>query len=111
MSPAKKSLKTVALPIAKLGFMSVPRISQGSYRSWLGTLMKHKPNQKLMLKLEKDVIDQRFREQAMQEYALESNTLKRALADVSTALIHVRKAPTDGRCRLTRMTAKPYGPD
>jgi len=67
MSPAKKSVKIVALPIVKYGFTNVPRITKnrGSYRHWLGMLLQSKPNQRLFLKHEKDAIEQRFRERAM----------------------------------------------
>jgi hypothetical protein len=84
MSPGKKSLKAVALPIAKLGFTNVPKISDGcSYQHWLRALLQSKPNQKLFLKHEKDFVDQCFREQAMKQYTLDNNKLRQALADVS----------------------------
>lgn len=84
MSPAKKSMKTIALPIAKLGFTSVPPLegNSSSYRSWLKVLWRSKSNQKLLLKHEKDVLDQCFRQQAMQQFALDNNKLKQALAGV-----------------------------
>lgn len=44
--------------------------------------MQPKPDQRLFLKLEKDVIDQCFHEQAVQQYALDNNKLKQVLADV-----------------------------
>ena len=50
-------------------------------------LLQSKPNQKLFLKHEKDVVDQCFREQAMQEYALENNRLKQALAGVRKQIL------------------------
>jgi hypothetical protein len=110
MSPAKKSLKIVALPIAKLGFTDVPRISNSSYRSWLDTLLNSKPNQKLILKHDKSAIDQCFREQVMQQYALDNNKLKQALADVykSRSLV---QAPTDKTSRLSGLKTKPSGPE
>lgn len=84
MSPAKKTLKTVALPIAKLGSTNVPQLcgGRGSYHHWLAALRKSKPNQKLFLKHDKDAIDRCFREQAMQQYALDINKLKQTLVDV-----------------------------
>ena len=93
MSPAKKSLKTVALPIARFGFTDVPPLNgdSGSYRCWLNTLLKPKSNQKLLLKHDKNVIDQCFREQAMQQYALDNNKLKQALSDVRTLRSCLRK--------------------
>jgi hypothetical protein len=110
MSPAKKSLKIVALPIAKLGFTDVPRISNSSYRSWLDTLLNSKPNQKLILKHDKSAIDQCFREQVMQQYALDNNKLKQALADMykSRSLV---QAPTDKTSRLSGLKTKPSGPE
>jgi hypothetical protein len=85
MSPAKKALKTVALPIAKLGFTNGPQLcgGRGSYGQWLKAMLVSKPNQKLFLKHERDVIDQCFREQVEQQYALDNNKLRQALADVS----------------------------
>ena len=86
MSPSRKSLKTVALPIAKLGFTNVSRIDQGSYRGWyrgwLEALLQSKPNHKLFLKHDKNAIDQCFREQAMQQYAHDKTQLNKALDDV-----------------------------
>jgi hypothetical protein len=108
MSPAKKSLKTVVLPIATLGFTNVPRISNSSYRSWLDSLLKSKLNQKLFLKHDKDAIDQCFREQAMQQYALDNNKLKQALADVNKSRTLVQ-APTDKTSRLSKYKTKPSG--
>lgn len=64
MSPAKKGLKTVALPIAELGFTNVPNLhnSSGSYRTWLVSLLKSQHNQKLFLKHDKNITDRCFRE-------------------------------------------------
>jgi hypothetical protein len=88
---SKKSVKTVAPPISKLGFIKVPRISDSNYRHWLDTLVQPKPDQRLFLKLEKDFIDQCFCEQAMQQYALDNNKLKQALADVGQLHFAPRK--------------------
>jgi hypothetical protein len=86
MSPAKKSLKTAALPVAKLGFTNIPQLcgSRGSYSQWLRTLLQSKPNQKLFLKHGKDDVDQCFRDQAVRQFALDNNRLRQALADVSS---------------------------
>jgi hypothetical protein len=109
MSPAKKGLKTVALPLAKHGFTDIPRIANSSYRSWLTTLLQSKSNKKLLLNHEKTVIDQCFREQAMQQYALDNNKLKKAPVDVSKWRSHSREHLLMETSRSTEVQAKPFG--
>jgi 23S rRNA G2445 N2-methylase RlmL len=85
--------KTIAAAAAasKAFFINVPRIHVScSYRDFLQTLLQEKHNRKVFSLSGKEVVDQCFRSQATQQFKLDNDKLKRAMAEVNIDLNTVR---------------------
>ena len=88
--PPKKSIAAAATA-SHACFIKVPRVSEScNYRDFLKSLLKEKHNRKLFLWSEKDIVDQCFKLQAAQQFKLEKDKLKRAMAEVNIDLKSVR---------------------
>ena len=88
--PPKKVIAAAATA-SKACFINVPRIGEScNYPDFLKSLLKEKHNRKVFLWSEKEVVDQCFRLQATQQFKLENDKLKRAIAEVNIDLTIVR---------------------
>lgn len=89
MSPPKTL--AAATTVSKTCFINVPRIHWPyTYRDFLQTLMKEKHNRKVILLSGKEAVDKCFRLQATQQFKLDNDKLKRAMAEVNIDLKIVR---------------------
>jgi hypothetical protein len=78
-------------PLPPRPVSSIPRIDEFcNYTVFLKSLLKEKHNRKVFLWSEKEVVDQCFRLQATQQFKLENDKLKRAIAEVNIDLTIVR---------------------
>lgn len=80
-------IKSIVTATSKTQFVNIPRISSSaSYRAWLNKLLDVPHNRKVMMRSDKETVDQLFQTQAAQQFALDNNKWKQAMNDVSMAL-------------------------
>jgi 23S rRNA G2445 N2-methylase RlmL len=91
MAP-RKTIAAVAAA-SKACFTNVPRIHVSCsymYHDFLKKLLQEKHNRKVFPLSGKEVVDQCFRSQATQQFKLDNDKLKRAMAEVNIDLNSVR---------------------